>query len=310
MLHEQRIRAILFYLSVLIFLMGLPPILSSTLGYNFDKRTFKFTKAGLIVLKTQPQGASVYLDKKLLSFKTPATINELLPGKYELKFEMDKYYPWSGEVEVGAGKVTRLEKIIAEFKLYEEERQSMTQEEVIEIMRKDIWVKMGGKEGYFSISYQGKDPKVVAMVTNKLASLYIEENLKFREQQAQGTSEFVTLELNGTREKLEEKEKAITEFKRKYLPELPEQRESNLKVLGQLQLEQQRISDSLKAAQDRKVVVQKQVSELKALAAQSSKAEKGQEEKPLPVSSPFLVSEVPSSPAPKPEKPRFCDTYP
>lgn len=198
---------------------------------------------------------------------------------------------------------TRLEKIIAEFKLYEEERQSMTQEEVIEIMRRDIWVKMGGKEGYFSISYQGKDPKVVAMVTNKLASLYIEENLKFREQQAQGTSEFLTLELNGTREKLEEKEKAITEFKRKYLPELPEQRESNLKVLGQLQLEQQRISDSLKAAQDRKVVVQKQVAELKALAAQLSKAEKGQEEKPLPVSSPFLVSEIPSSPAPKPEKP-------
>jgi len=65
MLNEQRIRAILFYLSVVIFLMGLPFILSFALGYNFDRRTFKFTKTGLLVLKTQPSGASVYLDEKL-----------------------------------------------------------------------------------------------------------------------------------------------------------------------------------------------------------------------------------------------------
>ncbi|MEI6631686.1 MAG: PEGA domain-containing protein [bacterium] len=92
--------------------MGLPPILSSTLGYKFNRHTLKFTKAGLIVLKTQPAGATVYLDKKLLNLKTPATINELLPGKYHIRFELDKHYPWSREVEVEAGKVTRLEKII------------------------------------------------------------------------------------------------------------------------------------------------------------------------------------------------------
>ncbi len=92
--------------------MGLPPILSSTLGYKFDRRTFKFTKAGLIVLKTQPAGASVYLDKQLLNIKTPATINELLPGRYNIRFELERHYPWSNEVEVEAGKVTRLEKII------------------------------------------------------------------------------------------------------------------------------------------------------------------------------------------------------
>lgn len=112
MFNEQRIRAFLFYLSVVIFLTGLPFILSFALGYKFDRRTFKFTKTGLIALKTQPSGASVYLDEKLLNTRTPATITELLPGRYRLRLELERFYPWSNEVNVDAGKVTRLEKII------------------------------------------------------------------------------------------------------------------------------------------------------------------------------------------------------
>jgi len=112
MLVEQKIRAGLFCLSVLIFFLGLPFILSFSLGYKFDRHTFKFTRTGLIVLKTQPQGADIYLDQMPLKEKTPHTINEILPGTYHLKIELEKHYPWLGEVKVEAGKVTRLEKII------------------------------------------------------------------------------------------------------------------------------------------------------------------------------------------------------
>lgn len=109
---EQKIRAVLFYLGVLIFFVGLPFILSFALGYKFDTRSFKFTKTGIIALKTQPAGASVYFNNKLLNDKTPLTINELLPARYSLKIELEDYYPWAGEAEVEKGKVTRLEKII------------------------------------------------------------------------------------------------------------------------------------------------------------------------------------------------------
>ncbi len=112
MSSEQKIRAGLFYLSVLIFFTGLPLILSFALGYRFNTKTFKFTKAGLIAIKTQPPGASIYLDGKLLSEKTPSTINELLPGKYSLRIELENHYAWISEVNVEAKKVTRLEKII------------------------------------------------------------------------------------------------------------------------------------------------------------------------------------------------------
>jgi polysaccharide chain length determinant protein (PEP-CTERM system associated) len=158
---------------------------------------------------------------------------------------------------------TRLEQVIAEFKLYSEEAKSLTREEIVELMRKNVKVELKGKEGFFTISYTGKDPRIVTMVTNKLASLFIEENLKLREQQAQGTSDFLSLELNATRTKLEEQEAAITRFKKQFMAELPEQRDANLKILEQLQLQSLKISDNLKAAQDRKLIIQKQLSDMK-----------------------------------------------
>jgi hypothetical protein len=109
---EQKIRAFLFYLGVFIFFIGLPFILSSALSYKFNPRIFRFTKAGLIALKTQPQGASIYLNGALLNEKTPATINELLPGEYHLRLELEDYYPWSAVVSVEAGNVRRMDKVI------------------------------------------------------------------------------------------------------------------------------------------------------------------------------------------------------
>jgi hypothetical protein len=112
MFTEQRIRAFLFYLSVLVFFTGLPVILSSALGYKFDHRTFKFTKTGLIFLKTQPAGASIFFNDKLLEEKTPATIREILPGNYGIRLELAEYYPWTEEVRVEPNKVMLLDKII------------------------------------------------------------------------------------------------------------------------------------------------------------------------------------------------------
>ena len=112
MFSEQKIRACLFYLSVAIFLGGLPFILSFALGYKFNPHTFKFTKTGIISLKTQPDGANIYLDGKLMNYKTPATINELLPGTYSLTLQLKEHYPWAAQVYVEPRKVARLEKII------------------------------------------------------------------------------------------------------------------------------------------------------------------------------------------------------
>ena len=53
---------------------------------------------------------------------------------------------------------------------------------------------MRGRDA-FILSLYGNDPETVMKVVNMLASLFIEENIKIREQQATGTSEFLENEL-------------------------------------------------------------------------------------------------------------------
>jgi polysaccharide chain length determinant protein (PEP-CTERM system associated) len=162
---------------------------------------------------------------------------------------------------------TRLEQVISELRLYQEEVRSAGLEAIVESMRKNIQVEIKGREGYFTISYIGKDPMVVTVVTNKLASLFIEENLRLREAQAQGTSEFLAIELKTTEARLEEQERMVTKFKRQFMGELPEQRDANLRVLEQLQLQYQRTADNLRAVQDRKLIIQKQLADIELMVA-------------------------------------------
>ncbi|MCU0650604.1 MAG: PEGA domain-containing protein [Candidatus Omnitrophica bacterium] len=109
---DQKIRTVFYYASVAVFVIGLPFILAFALSYKFDSRNFKFTKTGIISLKTQPAGAAVLLDRNPLPEKTPMSITELLPGKYSLELEMEGYYPYTSDIEVEAGRVVRREKII------------------------------------------------------------------------------------------------------------------------------------------------------------------------------------------------------
>jgi hypothetical protein len=97
---------------MLVFFAGLPFIMSFALGYKFDRRMFRFTRTGLIVLKTQPPGADIRMDGVLLRDKTPAVVSELLPGRYILEFSLNGHYPYRFEAALEAGKVLRQERII------------------------------------------------------------------------------------------------------------------------------------------------------------------------------------------------------
>ena len=108
----QRARGILFYLSLSLFFAGLPFILSFALGYKFNTHTLKFVKTGLIYIKTQPEGANIYLNGRLISDKSPTSIQELMPGVYRVTLALAKYSPWKSEVDVEAGKVSRIDKVI------------------------------------------------------------------------------------------------------------------------------------------------------------------------------------------------------
>src|SRR5262245_1926717 len=138
---------------------------------------------------------------------------------------------------------SRLEGLINRFGLYADVLQRVSLEEVIETMRKDIVLEQKGKQQNrckddptvaFTISYRGRNPQQVAQVTNTIASFYIDENLKVREQQAAGTAEFLGAQLTEVKQKLEEQEKRLSQFKERYMGQLPEQLQANIAVLERL----------------------------------------------------------------------------
>ena len=116
----------------------------------------------------------------------------------------------------------------------------------------DIQVPRGRNPGsIISIAFVGDDPRIVMDVTNELASLFIEENLRVREAQAEGTTEFLENELQQMKVQLEAHEEKLRAFKERSMGELPGQLESNLRTLDRLQVERQMLENSLKNAEDR-----------------------------------------------------------
>lgn len=156
---------------------------------------------------------------------------------------------------------TLLLKVIDEFNLYPDKSQFGDTEGLIESMRKNIKIetKGGGRVEAFSISYAHQDPMMAMKVTARLASQFIEENLKVREQFVEGTTEFLQEELRRAKVSLEDQERAISDFKKKFMGELPAQVETNLHHLDRLQREMTTVTEALDNANDRRAAIHKAI---------------------------------------------------
>lgn len=171
---------------------------------------------------------------------------------------------------------SRLESLIDRFGLYKElRREGKATEEIIAQMRSDIGLELRGGERRrgdtatvaFNITYQGREPQQVAMVTNVLASFYIEENLKAREQQAVGTAQFLRVQLEEMQRNLETQEKKLSTFKDQHIGELPHQQEANLATLEQLNSRLRLNNDNQVQVGERKRALEAQLSEAMGMAA-------------------------------------------
>ncbi len=105
-------RWIVFYLSLALFFLLLPIILSYSLGYKIDYNRLKIYKTGIIYLKSQPSGASVYMNGTISSALTPARIEELKPGEYNIEVRKEGFYPWQKILIVRPNMVTKAEEIV------------------------------------------------------------------------------------------------------------------------------------------------------------------------------------------------------
>ena len=153
----------------------------------------------------------------------------------------------------------RLLNIMQDLNLYPALRARVTGDEMVERMRKDIQVELvraanrSGNLSAFKVSYMSNDPVLAQKVTAQLTSLFINENLKTRQEQSKQTTQFLADQLEEAGRGLAEQEAKVKEFKSQYLGQLPEQVQINVQILAGLQAQLQQETDLLGRAKQQSV---------------------------------------------------------
>lgn len=167
---------------------------------------------------------------------------------------------------------TNLEKLIVDLSLYPEERKKMPMEDVVERMRKVIRIEPSSQGDIFKITFRHQSRDKVVKVTNSLASEFIEENIKYREERATETSSYASNELESARVTMDRKENAMRDYKLKHYNEMAEQRESNVARLIALQKQYQERQVSIQELERTCVLLQDQIANRKKILEATSTA--------------------------------------
>ena len=109
---------------------------------------------------------------------------------------------------------SRLERIIQEFNLYEAERRAMIMEDVIERMRRDITLdipvpRQKEERNNFAVAFRATNAQTATRVTERLASLFVQENVQDRALLADQTDQFLKGELDDLRRRLDISDQAL-----------------------------------------------------------------------------------------------------
>lgn len=163
---------------------------------------------------------------------------------------------------------TNLMSIIEKFNLFSSPKdKDLFMDDKIADMRERISVEVAetmdrnrdNAASAFRISFRAEEPNQVFQVVNALTTYVIDQNLKFRESHAAGTSEFLNDELVKMRDRLVKVEQILENFREKHMGELPEQLSSNLMVLNRLQQQTTELQQNLRDQQSRLLGIENQL---------------------------------------------------
>ncbi len=152
---------------------------------------------------------------------------------------------------------SRLEPILQKFGLYKEEMKKVPMEDLIDQMRSKIMVSPihGANDSTpgFYISFTADNPKLAQDICAEITSLFMEENLKLREERAVGTTDFLASQLEESKRNLDEQDAKLAAFQRTYIGQLPGQEQVNMSMLTTLKSQLDSATAALNRAQQDKL---------------------------------------------------------
>jgi polysaccharide chain length determinant protein (PEP-CTERM system associated) len=156
---------------------------------------------------------------------------------------------------------SRLQEIIERNNLYPEMRKKASREEILDYMRSktkiDIKPSPEPEQGLssFTITYDSTNRDQVAPITNQLASSFIAWNLKARQQQALGTTQFLASELEEAKKSLEEQESVLQAYRMQHAGATPDALTGNLQALSRLESESESNADAISRLDQERILL-------------------------------------------------------
>lgn len=167
-------------------------------------------------------------------------------------------------------------KIMDQYKLYEGLRRRGTTEDVLEQMVDDIRIGVISADVVdkrthqptkatiaFTLSYDGESPQVAQKVANEVTSLFLSENLKSRERNAQETTVFLRQESENLAGHIETLDQKISTFKQKAGQALPELIQLNMQLMNQVDRELVDLDQRITSLEDRRSYLEGQLATIK-----------------------------------------------
>jgi len=144
---------------------------------------------------------------------------------------------------------TQLGQLVDELKMYPELRGKVSTQGLVASMQGATAIEFqdSGRPrlSLIHIACTDVDPDQAARSANRIASFFIERNIKAREQEINGASQFLDTELGKTKQQLDAKEHTLQDIKSRNIMELPESKQYYLKAVkalrNQLRISQERV---------------------------------------------------------------------
>ena len=164
---------------------------------------------------------------------------------------------------------SRLEPIIRQFNLYPQDVNRKSMDELVARLQKAIEVtpiapmsetRTQQLPGFY-IAVTLDNARNAQEVCTAVTSLFIEQNLRLRQEHSEVTTQFLAQELASAKASLDEQDAKLADFKRGHLGELPEDKPTNLNMLTGLASQLDASTQALARAQQDKTFAESQLSQ-------------------------------------------------
>jgi len=155
---------------------------------------------------------------------------------------------------------TRLQYLVQQFNPYKKDVDRVPMEVLTERLKKSIKVApLNPMPGTLSRSLPGftvdvtlSEARLAQQVCTEITTMFMEQNIHLRQQQAEDTTQFLARQLEEAKTKLDEQDAKLASFQSRYMGALPEDEKSNLTLLSGMTPQLEAVTQGLNQARQEK----------------------------------------------------------